>query len=83
MTGANSGRNRQPLDWPMIQVGAARLGDLPARAAIEGHGVIAVGTKHTVARNVVHDWNRNSEAIPLKSRTLQIACHLADVAIEN
>jgi len=48
MAGANSGRNRQPLDWPMIQVGAAGLGRLPSRAlpgraAIGWRGVIAVG----------------------------------------
>ena len=49
MTGANSGRNRQPLDWPMIQVGAARLGRLcqAARAAIvRGAASLQLGTKH-------------------------------------
>jgi hypothetical protein len=70
MTGANSGRNRQPLDWPMIQVGAARLSDLPARAVIEGRGVIAVGYEARGGPQRCSRLNRNSEAIPLKSRTL-------------
>ena len=43
MAGANSGRNRQLLDWPMIQVGPARPGHWPSGAAIAWCGVIAVG----------------------------------------
>jgi hypothetical protein len=93
VAGANSGRNRQGLDWPMIQVGAACPGRFPNGATIERRDRIETGSANLfaevltsptkAARIVVYDWNRNSQAMRLKSSTLYIACHLADVAVED
>jgi hypothetical protein len=87
MAGANSGRNRQPLDWLMIQVAAfipGRRAGHPMRAKIEiemgnppaddlsADDLLAgdLAARGTAARIVGYDWNRNSEAKPLKSSTL-------------
>jgi hypothetical protein len=78
---ANSGRNRQALDRPMIQVEATLPGRLPDSATIKRRDGRQTGPANLLAdiltsrttgntHIVDDDWNRNSQAMRLKPSTL-------------